>query len=187
MLDRRDCDNQLAGGVLDNKKLEDRSLLFLTSSSSNISIQRQQRRLIGAGGFGSVYLAVKEVKFQELAGLPNLYTQIRDELSIMEILHHPNVMEYYGIEVHRDKVYIFEEYCQGGSLAALLEHGCIEDESVMQLYTMQMLEGLAYMHSKGVVHHDIKPDSVTSPSSIVFVIQYFTRHSARPPGCNQIH
>lgn len=164
-------ENRLIGRVLDDEKLEDRSLVFLASSSSNISIRWQQRRFIGAGAFGSVYLAVnldsgslmavKEIKFQELSGLPNLYSQIRDELSIMEMLHHPNVVEYYGIEVHRDKVYIFEEYCQGGSLAALLEHGRIEDESIIQLYTMQMLEGLAYLHSKGIVHRDIKPDSVS--------------------------
>lgn len=164
-------ENRLIGRVLDDEKLEDRSLVFLASSSSNISIRWQQRRFIGAGAFGSVYLAVnldsgslmavKEIKFQELSGLPNLYSQIKDELSIMEMLHHPNVVEYYGIEVHRDKVYIFEEYCQGGSLAALLEHGRIEDESIIQLYTMQMLEGLAYLHSKGIVHRDIKPDSVS--------------------------
>lgn len=164
-------ENRLIGRVLDDEKLEDRSLVFLASSSSNISIRWQQRRFIGAGAFGSVYLAVnldsgslmavKEIKFQELSGLPDLYSQIRDELSIMEMLHHPNVVEYYGIEVHRDKVYIFEEYCQGGSLAALLEHGRIEDESIIQLYTMQMLEGLAYLHSKGIVHRDIKPDSAS--------------------------
>lgn len=164
-------ENRLIGRVLDDEKLEDRSLVFLASSSSNISIRWQQRQFIGAGAFGSVYLAVnldsgslmavKEIKFQELSGLPDLYSQIRDELSIMEMLHHPNVVEYFGIEVHRDKVYIFEEYCQGGSLAALLEHGRIEDESIIQLYTMQMLEGLAYLHSKGIVHRDIKPDSVS--------------------------
>ncbi|KIK99776.1 hypothetical protein PAXRUDRAFT_822393 [Paxillus rubicundulus Ve08.2h10] len=163
-------ENRVIGRVLDDEKFEDRSLLFLASSSSNISIRWQQRRFIGAGAFGSVYLAVnldsgslmavKEIKFQELSGLPNLYAQIKDELSIMEMLHHPNVVEYYGIEVHRDKVYIFEEYCQGGSLAALLEHGRIEDESIIQLYTMQMLEGLAYLHSRGIVHRDIKPDNI---------------------------
>lgn len=163
-------DQRVVGRVLDNEKPEDRSLVFLASSSSNISIRWQQRRFIGAGAFGSVYLAVnldsgslmavKEIKFQELSGLPNLYSQIRDELSVMEMLHHPNVVEYYGIEVHRDKVYIFEEYCQGGSLASLLEHGRIEDESIIQLYTMQMLEGLAYLHSKGIVHRDIKPDNI---------------------------
>jgi len=162
-------EQRVVGRVLDNEKPEDRSLVFLASSSSNISIRWQQRRFIGAGAFGSVYLAVnldsgslmavKEIKFQELSGLPNLYSQIRDELTVMEMLHHPNVVEYYGIEVHRDKVYIFEEYCQGGSLASLLEHGRIEDESIIQLYTMQMLEGLAYLHSKGIVHRDIKPDS----------------------------
>lgn len=157
------------GRVLDEEKLVDKSLVFLAGSSSNISIRWQQGRFIGAGSFGSVYLAVnldsgslmavKEIKFQEVAGLSNLYTQIKDELSVMELLHHPNVVEYYGIEVHRDKVYIFEEYCQGGSLAALLEHGRIEDEGIIQIYTMQMLEGLAYLHSMNVVHRDIKPDS----------------------------
>jgi mitogen-activated protein kinase kinase kinase len=162
-------EHRTLGRVLDNEKPEDRSLVFLASSSSNISIRWQQGRFIGSGAFGSVYLAVnrdsgslmavKEIKFQELSGLPNLYSQIKDELSVMEMLHHPNVVEYYGIEVHRDKVYIFEEYCQGGSLAALLEHGRIEDEGIIQVYTMQMLEGLAYLHSKGVVHRDIKPDS----------------------------
>lgn len=160
---------QYKGKVLDDEILEDRSLVFLASSSSNISIRWQQGRFIGAGAFGSVYLAmnldsgslmaVKEIKFQELTGLPNLYAQIKDELSVMEMLHHPNVVEYYGIEVHRDKVYIFEEYCQNGSLAALLEHGPIEDERFLQVYVLQMLDGLAYLHSQGIVHRDIKPDS----------------------------
>ncbi|KAF5355770.1 hypothetical protein D9756_004047 [Leucocoprinus leucothites] len=166
----RGAQHRILGKVLDDEKPEDRSLVFLASSSSNISIRWQQGKFIGAGTFGSVYLAVnldsgslmavKEIKFQELSGLPNLYAQIKDELSVMELLHHPNVVEYYGIEVHRDKVYIFEEYCQGGSLATLLEHGRIEDECIIQVYTLQMLEGLAYLHSKNVVHRDIKPDNI---------------------------
>jgi mitogen-activated protein kinase kinase kinase len=160
------------GKVLNDEIPEDRSLSFLASSSSNISVRWQQGKFIGAGAFGSVYLAlnldsgslmaVKEIKFQELSGLPNLFSQIKEELSVMEMLHHPNVVEYYGIEVHRDKVYIFEEYCQGGSLAALLEHGRIEDEGIIQVYTMQMLDGLAYLHSRDIVHRDVKPDSECS-------------------------
>ncbi|KAG6891390.1 hypothetical protein C0992_007613 [Termitomyces sp. T32_za158] len=164
------AEHRVVGRVLDDDRPEDRSLVFLASSSSNIAIRWRQGKFIGAGAFGSVYtavnldsgsvMAVKEIKFQELSGLPTLYAQIRDELGVMEMLHHPNVVEYYGIEVHRDKVYIFEEYCQGGSLAALLDHGKIEDENIIQVYTMQMLEGLAYLHKEGVIHRDIKPDNI---------------------------
>jgi len=76
------------------------------------------------------------------------------------VLDHPNIVSYHGIEVHRDKVYIFMEYCSGGSVAGLLEHGRIEDETVIQVYALQMLEGLAYLHQAGIVHRDIKPENV---------------------------
>lgn len=158
------------GRVLDDNVPEDRTLFLLASSHSNVSIRWQQGKLIGRGAFGSVYLAsnldtgtlmaVKEIHFQDVAGLlPSLYKSIRDELSVMEMLRHPNIVEYYGIEVHRDRVYIFEEYCSGGSLAQLLDLGRIEDEVVIQMHALQMLDGLDYLHSRNVVHRDIKPDS----------------------------
>ncbi|EJD55307.1 hypothetical protein AURDEDRAFT_132470 [Auricularia subglabra TFB-10046 SS5] len=163
-------EQRIVGRVLDDEKPEDRSLQFLASAGTNISVRWQQGRFIGAGAFGSVYLAVnlesgglmavKEIRFHDVLNLPSLYKQIKDELSVMEMLHHPNIVEFYGIEVHRDKIYIFEEYCQGGSLQALLDLGRIEDERIVQVYTMQILEGLLYLHSKGIVHRDIKPDNI---------------------------
>ncbi|KDQ20448.1 hypothetical protein BOTBODRAFT_307461 [Botryobasidium botryosum FD-172 SS1] len=173
-LDQRREEIELAeqriGRVLDTEKPEDRSLLSLAASRSRVAIRWQQGRFIGGGAFGSVYLAVnldsgelmavKEIRFKDASSLSNLSKQIRDELNVMSMLHHPNIVEYYGIEVHRDKVFIFEEYCQGGSLSGLLEHGRIEDESVVQVYTLQMLEGLAYLHKASVVHRDVKPDNI---------------------------
>jgi len=52
------------------------------------------------------------------------------------------------------------EYCSGGSVAGLLEHGRIEDETVIMVYALQMLEGLAYLHAAHIVHRDIKPENV---------------------------
>lgn len=166
-------EQRTVGRVLDEERPEDRSLQFLASAGTNISVRWQQGRFIGAGAFGSVYLAmnldsgglmaVKEIRFHDVTSLPSLYQQIKDELSVMEMMHHPNIVQFYGIEVHRDKIYIFEEFCQGGSLAALIELGRIEDERIVQVYTMQILEGLLYLHSKGIVHRDIKPDSKIHP------------------------
>ncbi|PKI82645.1 mitogen-activated protein kinase kinase kinase [Malassezia vespertilionis] len=159
---------RLVGRVLDDTRLEDQGLQML--ASKGVQIRWQQGRFIGSGTFGTVYLAVnldsgglmavKEIRFQELSSTPNLYKQIHDEMNAMEMLRHPNIVEYYGIEVHRDKVYIFEEYCQGGSLAQLLEHGRFEDEMILQVYALQMLDGLMYLHAKGVVHRDIKPENI---------------------------
>jgi len=81
-------------------------------------------------------------------------------MGVLEVLDHPNIVSYHGIEVHRDKVYIFMEYCSGGSLASLLEHGRIEDETVIMVYALQLLEGLAYLHQSRVVHRDIKPENI---------------------------
>ncbi|WFD37181.1 mitogen-activated protein kinase kinase kinase [Malassezia japonica] len=161
-------ERRAVGRVLDDTLLEDRGLQLL--ASKGVQMRWQQGRFIGGGTFGTVYLAVnldtgglmavKEIRFQELSSTPSLYKQIHDEMNVMEMLRHPNIVEYYGIEVHRDKVYIFEEYCQGGSMAQLLEHGRIEDEIVLQVYSLQMLDGLMYLHSKGVVHRDIKPENI---------------------------
>ncbi|MBW0465975.1 hypothetical protein O181_005690 [Austropuccinia psidii MF-1] len=160
----------LAGQELDHNATDNRGLLFLASSTSNISIRWQQGRYVGGGTFGSVYLAVnldtgdvmavKEIRLQDISTAPKLVDQIRDEMNIMSLLRHPNIVEYFGIEVHRDKVYIFQEFCEGGSLAALLENGKVEEEVICQMYAHQLLEGLNYLHSNNVIHRDIKPDNI---------------------------
>jgi len=162
-------ENRLIGKVLDDNQPEYRPLVFLASSSSNISLRWQQGKFLGAGTFGSVYLAVnldsgelmavKEIRFPDPSSLTTLYKSVKEEMSVMEKLNHPNIVSYYGIEVHRDKVYIFMEYCQGGSLSSLLDHGRIENETVIQCYTYQMLKGISYLHDSDVIHRDVKPDS----------------------------
>jgi mitogen-activated protein kinase kinase kinase len=70
----------------------------------------------------------------------------------LERLDHPNIVSYFGIEVHRDRCFIFMEYCSNGSLKSLLENGPIEDEAVIQLYGYQLLRGLEYLHKQSIIH-----------------------------------
>lgn len=167
---QKEGERQWLGRVLEDSTEADRSLTFLSASSTNVTLRWQQGQFIGGGSFGSVYaaynldtgylMAVKEIRLQDPQLIPTIVSQIRDEMTVLQILNHPNVVSYYGIEVHRDKVYIFMEYCSGGSLAGLLEHGRIEDETVITVYALQMLEGLAYLHESAVVHRDIKPENI---------------------------
>lgn len=161
---------QNVGKVLDDTMQENQYLSFLASSFSSLSIRWQKRKFIGGGSFGSVFsalnldtggvLAVKEIRFQDVQSIKQVVPQIKEEMTVLEMLNHPNIVQYYGVEVHRDKVNLFMEFCEGGSLASLLEHGRIEDETVIQVYALQMFEGLAYLHEMGVVHRDIKPENI---------------------------
>lgn len=134
------------GRVLEGSNEADRSLTFLSASATNINMRWQQGQYVGGGTFGSVYqginldtgtlMAVKEIRLQDPQQVPSIVKQIGDEMGVLSVLDHPNVVQYYGIEVHRDKVYIFMEFCSGGSVANLLEHGRIEDETVTQVYAL---------------------------------------------------
>jgi mitogen-activated protein kinase kinase kinase len=166
---QKESERQVLGRVLDANTEADRSLAYLSSSATNITMRWQQGHFVGGGTFGNVYaamnldsghlMAVKEMRLQDPKLIPTIAEQIREEMNVLEVLDHPNVVSYYGIEVHRDRVYIFMEFCSGGSLANLLEHGRIEDEQVIMVYTLQLLEGLAYLHHSRIAHRDIKPES----------------------------
>ncbi|KAK0703766.1 hypothetical protein B0T26DRAFT_657437 [Lasiosphaeria miniovina] len=158
------------GRVLEASNDVDRSVAWLSSTANNFTMRWQQGHFVGGGTFGNVYaamnldtgqvMAVKEIRLQDPKLIPNIAGQIRDEMRVLESIDHPNVVSYYGIEVHRDRVYMFMEFCSGGSLASLLEHGRIEDEQVITVYALQLLEGLAYLHELRIAHRDIKPENI---------------------------
>lgn len=166
------------GRVLEASNEVDRSLAWLSSTSTNFTMRWQQGHFVGGGTFGNVYaamnldtgqlMAVKEIRLQDPKLIPNVAGQIRDEMRVLESVDHPNVVSYYGIEVHRDRVYMFMEFCSGGSLANLLEHGRIEDEQVIMVYALQLLEGLVYLHDLKIAHRDIKPESESTTLLVVF-------------------
>ncbi|XBW35393.1 hypothetical protein QEN19_000959 [Hanseniaspora menglaensis] len=158
------------GKVLNDSFREDKYIAKLASSLSNVTIKWRKKDFVGGGSFGDVFsainldtggiLAVKQIKIQRSKNMEKIFPRIKDEMTVLEVLNHPNVVQYYGVEVHRDRVNIFMEYCSGGSLASLLEHGRFEDEVIIQVYSLELLEGLAYLHQSGVVHRDIKPENI---------------------------
>jgi len=113
----REAERQQMGRVLEDSNDADRALTHLSASAGNVHLRWQQGMFVGGGTFGSVYaainldsghlMAVKEIRLQDPKLIPTIVSQIRDEMGVLQVLDHPNIVQYYGIEPHRDKVYIF--------------------------------------------------------------------------------
>ncbi|KAK5734556.1 mitogen-activated protein kinase kinase kinase [Elasticomyces elasticus] len=133
-------------------------------------------QLIGKGTFGRVYLgmntttgellAVKQVEVNPKA--PNADpSRIREmvkaldmEIDTMQHLDHVNIVQYLGCEKKEFSISIFLEYIPGGSVGSCLrKHGKFEEPVVSSL-TRQTLNGLAYLHSEGILHRDLKSDNL---------------------------
>ena len=177
-------DSKRIGKVMDSSNPTYQELMNLLSVSiSKVSIRWQQGKYIGGGAFGHVYLginmdtgdlmAVKEIQFQStplstalmakqsFASQNTHISQIKDEMRVLEQMNHPNVVQYFGIEIHKDRCMLFMEYCPNGSLRGLLENsGGIEDETIIALYSFELMEGIRYLHAQQIIHRDIKPDNI---------------------------
>lgn len=124
---------------------------------------------VGEGRFGKVYtavnnstgemMAVKEIAIQHNDNVS--VVRATDEMKVLEGIAHRNLVKYYGIEIHRDDMLIFMEYCQEGTLENMIAASVSGlSELIVRRYTFQLLSGLQCLHEHGVVHRDIKPANI---------------------------
>ncbi|RMZ92566.1 hypothetical protein DV736_g138, partial [Chaetothyriales sp. CBS 134916] len=129
--------------------------------------------LIGEGSFGSVYLAlhavtgelmaVKQVELPNMAKgtegdkkKNNMITALKQEIELLQGLQHPHIVQYLGTSSDEDHLNIFLEYVPGGSIAAMLKQYNTFKEPLIRNFTRQILDGLSYLHSRNIIHRDIK-------------------------------
>lgn len=130
--------------------------------------------LLGSGSFGTVYeglsddgffFAVKEVSLldQGSQGKQSII-QLEQEISLLSQFEHENIVQYLGTDKDEEKLYIFLELVTKGSLAQLYQKYLLQDSQV-SAYTRQILQGLAYLHERNVVHRDIKCGNILVDAS----------------------
>jgi serine/threonine protein kinase len=81
-----------------------------------------------------------------------------NELTVMKRCLHPNIIEFHGSYLVEEEVWILMECCRGSLTDHLIKNRLIE-ESIATI-SKQCLSALSYLHSIGIIHRDIKSDSV---------------------------
>src|SRR5262245_7898491 len=123
---------------------------------------------LGAGGMGEVYRArdtrlMRDVAIKvlpaELAADPERRARFEAEWRIIATLSHPNVLALYDVGSTDAFAYAVMELIEGQTLRERLADGPLPAARAAML-AIQIAQGLAAAHDKGVVHRDLKPENV---------------------------
>ena len=121
---------------------------------------------LGEGGMGVVYKA-QDTKLDRLVALkflpehvsagPDELGRFLQEAKAAAALNHPNICTIYGIEEADNKNFIVMEFVDGQTLQA--KKSSLSLKHALDI-GIQVAEGLAAAHEKGIVHRDIKPENI---------------------------
>ena len=109
---------------------------------------------------GSVEVAIKLIKRDNLNANPSRQTKIYREVSILKGLAHPNIVRLHEMVETEKYIGIILEYASGGELFDyILNHRYLKDPAARRLFA-QLVSGVGYLHKKGIVHRDLKLENL---------------------------
>ncbi|XP_068565272.1 serine/threonine-protein kinase PAK 6b isoform X2 [Cebidichthys violaceus] len=120
---------------------------------------------IGEGSTGVVCIAREKHSGRQVAvKMMDLRKQQRRELLFNEVVimrdyRHQNVVEMFSSALVEEELWVIMEYLQGGALTHIVSETRLNEEQTATVCE-SVLQALTYLHSQGVVHRDIKSDSI---------------------------
>ena len=131
-------------------------------------------KCIGKGDFSEVYLTTKKgsdkkfaakKKKRELFESPNVKKYLKNEITILQNLNHPNIIKFEDIKKTKKNYYIITEFCNGGELSKALEeyqekYNKPFSEEIVQHLMRQIIDAFKYIHGFKIIHRDINLDNI---------------------------
>ena len=128
---------------------------------------------IGHGTYGVVYkakipgtskyVALKQISLNEGDGIP--CTALR-EISLLKSLHHNNIVTLQDVFHSKNHLTLVLEFCDVDLRKYIkLKKGSPLSLAEIKSFSYQILDGIKYLHSKNIVHRDIKPQNLLIKNS----------------------
>jgi eukaryotic-like serine/threonine-protein kinase len=120
---------------------------------------------LGAGGMGEVYCA-RDTRLERVIAIKVLPESVatdaqrlrrfEQEAKAVAALNHPNILSVHDIGEQGGLRYMVTELLEGQTLREKLRNGPLPSRRAIE-YGLQIAQGLAAAHEKGVIHRDLKP------------------------------
>ena len=122
------------------------------------------RLMLKKGGCAGEIYAVKEFRGKSAKESNEEYEKkVKSEYSIAKSAHHPNIVETFRLGTHAGRWNHVMEFCDQGDLFSLVSQKYLnnEDHQGDRLCLFkQLVQGLNYLHSKGIAHRDVKLENL---------------------------
>lgn len=149
----------------DNQPFNVRKALRMIVDPGNPEQRYINQSHLGEGSTSQVFLATDRETGRSVAiKKMNLLKQQRSELLIneaatMKYYPHPNIVRMYNSFLVNDELWLVLEYLQGGSLTDVVTTMSMTEPQIATV-CLQSLQALAFLHGEGIIHRDIKSDSI---------------------------
>ena len=136
---------------------------------------------LGSGGMGEVWKAedlklrrTVAIKFvtQRIIEAPESKERITHEARTAAVINHPNIATVYEIGEDADRLFVAMEYIEGQTLRSRIEQGPFDLTDALDV-AIQMADALSAVHTRGLIHCDIKDSNVmVTPDGVAKILDF---------------